>query len=278
MNELDKIVKEAIEKKNNTPIEEFEGYSPNEMHFIIHDPFKEKSPIQISNAKNSTYKNIPIFNQVKFLFDLIKEDKKLKLTNSGYLPPKIVAELYGKGYMKEPLIESGVSKLYREIDSPSVNLAKILVELSTLVKKQKNTMTLTQKGAKQINDDSAIFQDLFKTFTNKFHWAYFDGFSDEDIGQLGFGFSLILLNKYGKEYRRPEFYAEKYLKAFKFKTKDSVKKFGDDPTRAYMVRTFKRFLEHFNFIEFDNDQKYLYVRKTKTFDELVKIRKHKNSL
>lgn len=274
MDNIEKYVIESINKRNNASIPDFEGYSPTEMQFILYNTFDLKSPIQILKAEHNIYQNIPIFNQVKFLFNLINEQKELKLTNKGFLPTKIVAELYGKGYIKDYFIENGISKLYKESDVPTINLTKILVELSTLVKKRNNKLTLTKKGIEQIDKDHILFQNIFETFTKKFNWSYFDGFSNEEIGQSGFGFTLILLDKYGKEYRNPEFYADKYLKAFDFETKYAELEFADNPKRAYIIRTFERFLDYFGFTEYDKDEKNRKVRKTKIFNELIKIRTH----
>ena len=272
MENIEKYVIEAINKKNNEPVADFEGYPPTEMQFILYNTFDSKSPVQLLNASHNTYQNVPIFNQVKFLFDLINEQKELKLTNKGFLPTKIVAELYGKGFLKDYFIENGISKLYKESDVPTINLAKILVELSTLVKKRNNKLSLTKKGIEQINNDNLLFRNIFETFTKKFNWSYFDGFSNEEIAQSGFGFTLILLDKYGKEYRNPEFYADKYLKAFDFKSKNSESEFVDNPKTAYKIRTFERFLDYFGFTEYDDNEKNPKVRKTKIFNELIKIR------
>lgn len=247
---------------------------PTEMQFILYNTFDSKSPVQILKANHNTYKNVPIFNQVKFLYNIINEQKELKLTNKGFLPTKIVAELYGKGYLKDYFIENGISKLYKESDVPTINLAKILVELSTLVKKRNNKLSLTKKGIELIDNDNLLFQNLFETFTKKFNWSYLDGFSNEKIGQSGFGFTLILLDKFGKEYRNPEFYAEKYLKAFDFKSNNSELEFVDNPKTTYEIRTFERFLDYFGFTEYDNDKKNPKVKKTKIFNELLKIRTH----
>ncbi len=275
MDYIEKYVIEAINKRNNEPITHFEGYSPSEMQFILYNTFDSKSTIQFVKAKEDTYLNIPIFKQVKFLFNLIREQKELKLTNKGFLPTKIVAELYKKGYMKDYFIENGISKLYKESDVPTINLAKILIELSTLVKKRNNKLSLTKKGIEQIDNSHLLFKNIFETFATKFNWSYLDGFSNDEIGQSGFGFTLILLEKYGNEYRKPEFYAEKYLNAFDFKTKKSELEFVGNPKRTYLVRTFERFLDYFGFTEYDSNEKNPKVKKTKVFDELITIRPHK---
>ena len=147
------------------------------MQYILYDVFNSKSPIETLKAKQSIYQNIPIFNQVKFLLDLINKKKELKLTNKGFLPTKIVAELYGKGFMKDYFIENGISKLYKESDVPTINLAKILLELSTLVKIRNNKLTLTKTGVEQIDKDHLVFQNIFENiieyiFENIFEYIF----------------------------------------------------------------------------------------------------------
>ncbi|WP_458627069.1 hypothetical protein [Winogradskyella sp. PC D3.3] len=271
MDNIEKYVIEAINKKNDEPVADFEGYSPTEMQFILYHTLDAKSPVQLLNTNPNTYQDIPIFNQVKFLFNLINEQKELKLTNKGFLPTKIVAELYKKGYLKDYFIEKGISKLYKESDVPTIHLAKILVELSTLVKKRNNKLSLTKKGIEQIDNAPIIFQNIFETFTTKFNWSYFDGYNNEEIGQFGFGFTLILLNKYGNEYRSPEFYADKYLKAFDFESENSDFEFPDDPKTAYRIRTFERFLAYFGFIAYDKTEQNPKLKKTTLFNKLIKI-------
>lgn len=278
MDEIEKYIQETIEKRNQEPVSDFEGYSPAEMQVILYDTFTPISPIQIIKAKEREYLKIPILNQVKFLFNLIEKQGELKLTKNGFLPTKIVADLYEKGYLKDYFIEKGISKLYKESDVPTINLARILVELSTLVKKRNNKLSLTKKGVGIINNDHLLFQNLFTTFTTKFNWAYFDGFDNEEIGQIGFGFSLILLEKYGENFKSVDFYSNKYLKAFNFDIKSNFD-FIDNSNRSYPIRTFERFLEYFGFIESEKDKggELIKVKKTKLFDKFIEIRKHNNS-
>jgi len=271
MDYIEKQVVNSIKKRNNEAKEDFEGYSPAQMQIILYHTFDSNSFIKVLKARESIYLEIPIFNQVNYLFKLIKKQKELKLTNKGFLPIKIVAALYNKGYMKDYFIENGISKLYRESDVPSVNLAKILVELSHLVKKRNNKLSLTKKGIKQIDTNYLLFQSLFETFTRTFNWSYFDGFYNEEIGQVGFGFTLILLEKYGNVYRDPAFYADKYLKAFDFKTKRHELSFADNSKRTYIIRTFERFLDYFGFTVYEVKDKKKKVKKSKLFTELIKI-------
>ncbi len=183
---------------------------------------------------------------------------------------------YKQGFIKEELIDEGFIKLYKETDSKSIHITKILLELSSLVKKRNNKLSLTKKGSELLNDNSSLFSILFETFTTKFNWSYNDNYADEKIGQWGFGFTFILLNKYGQEYQSEEFYAAKYLKAFKFES-DSVDPYmAQVPNRIYIVRTFKRFLNYFGITEYENNSKDGRIKATKLFSQLIEILPHQN--
>jgi hypothetical protein len=124
-----------VEEQDNRPVPEFEGYSPSEMHRIFYFTFEPGSPIEFNRLNDCDYEKIPIYNQIKYLLDLIEKKGELKLTDKGYLPPKIVAELYEQGFIKDPFVECGIVKMRREKDAMPVVLARILIELSGLVKK-----------------------------------------------------------------------------------------------------------------------------------------------
>ena len=284
MNELEEINKhfEKIQnERNNRGISDFEGYSPIEMQFVIYDTFGNDSPIQLLELCDTDFKKIPLLNQIKYLLKLVNDNGELKLTAKGFLPPKIVSDIYNQKYIKEEMIESGISKLYKETGSNSINLTRILLELSELIKKRNNKLTLTKKGKAELNENLKLLKSILKAFGTKFNWGYYDGYRDNEIGQLGFGFSLILLGKYGSERRHDLFYAKKYLSAFpmlieqvetsRFNTKE------EQVYKCYSLRTFDRFLNYFGLVEIDSKNKLnsdKFIKKTELFDKLIKIRPH----
>ena len=287
MNELEEINKhlEKIQnERNNIGISDFEGYSPNEMQFIIYDTFGDNSPIQLLELCDTDLKKIPFLNQVKYLLQIINDSGELKLTAKGFLPPKIVSDIYNQKYIKEELIEAGISKLYKETDANTINLTRIILELSGLVKKRNRKLSLTKRGKAELNNNFKLLQSVLKTFGTKFNWGYYDGYGENEIGQLGFGFSLVLLSKYGNEQRLDLFYAEKYLSAFpmlievvetpRFRTKE------EQLYNCYSLRTFDRFLDYFGLIEIEYENKFnsdKFIKKTELFDKLIKVRPHNNA-
>lgn len=279
--DIQKHIDLIMNEQNNRPIQEFEGYSPFEMHRILHFTFEKDSPIQLHKLSNSDYKKIPILNLIKCLTDLINKNGEIKLTNKGFLPTKIVSYLYQQGFLKEEAIEKGFMKLYKETDSMTVNLTRILIELAGLIKKRNGKISLTQTSKKVLEDNSELLRLIFLTFATKFNWAYYDGYGENRIGQLGYGFTLFLLSKYGQEKRLDSFYAEKYFKAFPHLL-DSLAPVYDTLERysavCYSLRTFRRFLDYFGLINIEEQGKGLdsikYVKKTDLYDRLIKCTPH----
>ena len=281
LDDIQNHIDKARNEENNRSIPEFEGYSPFEMHQILHFTLGEDSPIKLQKLSDPDYKKIPILNLIKHLTDLIAKNGEIKLTNKGFLPTKIVSDLYQQGFMKEKHIEKGILKLYKETDSMSVNLSRILIELAGLIKKRKGKISLTKNGEKTIQDDFRLLATILETFTTKFNWAYYDGYGENQIGQLGYGFSLILLSKFGQEKRLDSFYAEKYFDAFP-QLLDTVEPsfgtLGSYSTGCYSIRTFERFLDYFGLIKIDEEGKGFdskkYITKTDLFDRLIKVQTH----
>lgn len=177
------------------------------------------------------------------------------------------------------MIERGISKLYKETDSNSINLTRILLELSGLIKKRSNKLSLTNKGKKLITDDAKLLHLIFKIFTTKFNWGYYDRYSEDNVAQLGFGFSLILLSEYGNQKRADEFYAKKYFKAFPQLLVDAVppnyETIEGQLESCYSLRTFERFLKYFGLIKIESPAKILSnskIIKADLYDKLIKCK------
>ncbi|MDP4197641.1 MAG: hypothetical protein Q8940_21525 [Bacteroidota bacterium] len=175
---------------------------------------------------------------------------RIKLTQTGNLPPNIIKEIYAKGYFPERWIEDGFVKIRTETDWAIIHNVKLVMVLAGLTKKANNWLSLTKKGETLLKNDNIteIFLEFLKAFTTKFSWAYNDGFQDEKLGQIGFLYSLFLLNKYGDKEKAFKFYADKYFLAFPSFIEFSV----EDETMlgpAYYTRFFERFALWFGFVE-----------------------------
>lgn len=272
-----------MHEQNSRPIAHFEGYSSEEMHSILHFPFEEGSPIQLKTLADEDYSRIPILNQIKYLAKLINEAGEVKLTKLGFLPTGMVADVYNQEFIKDRFVEMRTVKQLREGDVPSITLSKILLTISGLTKKRSNKLSLTKMGQSILQDDESLILLVLKMYGLKYNWAYFDGYGENRIGQLGFGFSLILLSKYGHGTQEDRFYAEKYFMAFPALLdipEPSYSTIIDYCERCYSFRSFENFLAYFGLANLDMESRYmpskLNVSKTDLLDKLIKIEKPKS--
>ena len=202
---------------NNSPVDDFLGLSPTEIHNLLYDTFGDKSPVQFrDDIEDKTLDQIPLFKIVEDYLKIIQRDKYIKLTPLGALPKKVMVELYDKRFLLDEHIESGITKLWKEDDCIAIRSARLTAEIAGLVKKVSGKLTLTRTVTKllETNNRLQIFRQFFQAFTNKFLWSFNDGYPEQPIGQLGWAFSLILLDRFGDQPQTVEYYADKYLRAF----------------------------------------------------------------
>lgn len=249
--------------RNNSQLDDFLGLSPTEIHHLLYDTFGDKSPVRFRNhIDGATLNQIPLFLLAEEYLRIIQRDKQIKLTPLGALPKKVIVELYDKRFLLDEHIEIGIKKLWKEDDCISIRSARLTAEIAGLVRKANGKLSLTKTATKllETNNRLQIFKLFFKAFTNKFIWSFNDGYPEQPIGQLGWAFSVIMLDKFGDQPQTSDFYAEKYLKAFP----EFISFFRHDystPERqfykCYGVRTFDRFFRWFGFVTVDKQKIFL---------------------
>jgi len=253
---------------NAAPLDDFDGFSPDEMSTILYSPFAEECSVRIrSQMDNQVLDQSPIFQIARHILKVINDTESLKLTSTGNLAPGLVNEIYAKKYIVDPLIELGITKLNQEIKWKVLHCTKIVLKISKLIRTYKGKLLLTTQTKKYLmtGEYSKLFHIFLNAFTTQFNWAYNDSFENEEIGQLGFLYLLHLINKYGVEFRELSFYSDLYFKAFPvFKASENF---------VIAIRFFDRFAEWFGFVEIHREQNRLTgparVRRTKLLSCLL---------
>ena len=265
-----------MHEENNLGRPQFEGYSPNEMARIIYHTFDGHSPIRLMPLKAADYGLVPIVRQVLYLTKLIQKSGEIKLTQKGFLPPRIVTELASQEFLMKEAVEWYRPNYYREADSLSTTLTRLILKLAGVIKKRKNRLSLTKYGEKLLSDHKKLFLAILAVYCKKFNWAYTDSYGDNHIGQVGYGFSMILLEKYGNEPLGHSFYAKKYFTAFPMLASSyEPSPYGFDAKRherCYILRTFERFLLFFGLVNISqkNWDSEVIIQKTELFDRLFR--------
>jgi hypothetical protein len=92
-----------------------------------------------------------------------------------------------------------------------------------------------------------LLEEILNAYCKKFNWAYFDGYELENIGRLGCGFSIYLLNQYGNDVRQTDFYAKKYFTAYPMLIEDIHPRYGT--VESYINRCYSyRMVEQFGML------------------------------
>jgi hypothetical protein len=221
--EINKELKAEIESlifdMNTMSENDFLGLSADQMHTLIYEPYAEQSLLKLKNViSDEALSQCPFFIISECFLKIIEREKALKLTpKMGNLPQKVVGELYGKKYILDDSIEMGIFKNPTEDNLPHIKALHYNCLEAGLIKKTAGKISLTKRGSLLISNLSKrqeLFELILKTFTQKYNWAYTDYYEFEDLAQTGFGFSLMLLQKFGHEPQSISFYANKYLSAF----------------------------------------------------------------
>ena len=208
-----------FQRYNDTPLAAFSGIAPAQMHHLLYDPWGPASPIRLrSELPADVLDQIPFLRLTEELLRVVQRDGVIKLTALGALPGKYLHELYGFGFIREEMIEAGYTKLHREIDAPGLSTVHHNAVLAGLLRKVHGKLSLTKNGERlrQPTHRAELLQRVLTAFTEKFNWAYHDGYEAPTAGQTGWAFSIFLLLNFGSEARPLQFYANKYTEAFPF--------------------------------------------------------------
>ena len=244
---------------NRYPLDDFEGFTPNEMHELIYRPFdNDSSPLIMNTDMDDNL--IPDVQFYKFstrYLEMLRERQPLKLTQKGNLPRKFCRELIDEGIVENDQIalRFRTYPLMREDESRYIFLINHLTQMIGLTKIRSGKISLTHlvDRFKKMKTVSPLFLFLLIGYIDKFNWGYDDYYPESNIIQAGFGFSIFLVQKYGDKERNDKFYARKYLKAFPSVMRDfedTAYCSGEEKfMRCYFTRVFERFLRRFGLVK-----------------------------
>lgn len=246
---------------NNTPEEDFLDLSPNDMHDLLYNTFGKDSPLRINASPSDDVLNqIPFFRLTEEFLKLLAREKKIKLTPLGALPKKVLTELYTHRLILSDGVESGIHTLTREHDWNALEMTHYNLQGAGLIRKVYGRLVLTKEASKLLvpANRAKLFTKVLQAYTEKLNWSSIDGYPEVPVGNLGWGFTILLLLKHGSEPKELKFYADKYLKAFPFFMRDFQKSHFSTPEeyfmRCYILRSFPRFLEWWGFVDTEKDK------------------------
>lgn len=201
-------LQELVKRANSAPEFSFNGLSRGEMSLMLHAPFSDRCPVRIREMGDEDISRIPLMRQMLLLMKMLGS-RELKLTQSGYIPPKIVMELRAAGIAPD----TG-GRTLKEADAADVRVVRVVLQELKLIKVRLGRMSLTAKGQKLLKSRSAPLRETMMFLMNEYNAAWLDGWEDPMPGNIGRLYSLWLLHHFGSEWHDREFYEKEYCGAF----------------------------------------------------------------
>ena len=210
MDDINRHLGEIMHAQNTAPKPNFNGFSSEQMHQMLNRPLEVGCPVQLRRLTDEQMEQIPVMRQALHLMNELSE-KEMKLTAQGYIPPKMVAELYELGS------HSWNTDWYKQKSEPKteeVQVLRVVLKECGLIKTRAGKLSLTAKGKQLLVDHNELLRTMILFLFWDYNTGWLDLFEDNEVGNLGRLYSLWLLHHYGEDWRNTGFYADEYSKAF----------------------------------------------------------------
>lgn len=265
-------------RKNHTPVDDFAGLSPEQMHRMLHFPF-DSPRVAIFFENLPSEASAPILT----LFHLLAEGigDGLKPTATGNLPRSLVQSAaltyWGEEIHRE---RTRYGAIRTEPDFKDLHVTRIVAEIAGLVRKYKGKLIFSRKARKLLDRQGAagVYPVLLRAYTGPFNWGYRDRYEDLGIVQQSFLFSMYLVHRFGEDWREVTFYEDAFVRAFPM----ALNMIGPNPYttperyvgHCYALRSLVNFLAFFGLVETEPAEKPLFdriarVRKAALLDQVV---------
>lgn len=278
LEEANRFLRAYNDRRNSEPKHDFLGLSADQVHRLIDLPFSHSSDMVLfkSDFGKEDMIEIPIVSQsIRFLGDLASVEK-LKATAIGNLPPDFAKPLFLE-FDQSPLKK--YIKFRTETDSMTVHSLRLILSLGGWIKKEKGYFRLTRKGTKAVEQgfSAADYLDLFTAFVQKFNWGFQDGYPAFEIIQRATLFSLLLLHKKARSFRKSYSLSPYFIQAFPLILVEAEPRWDDvfsQIDRCYELRFLERFCVYFGLIELrernpDPLERTLVLKTSLFFDRLM---------
>lgn len=284
MDEINTLMAKHMKQINASPLDDFDGISPEQMHILLHDPFGTASPLEwIAPQHEEQAASVPLLVLSDLLIAEIQKSGELKLTQKGNLPIAVCTR-----FVERNLISSPHLKYIKKLNEDNLTFIWVIKDhllVTGLAKKRNNKLSLTKNGKLYTEmPNSERLHSLFSFMTNRFNWQNLYGLEDDgQNGQLGWAFSLFLFLKHGNQPRNALFYAEKWMKALQtgwWKERNNPAYDRDIQLieHAYMIRFFESFAQWFGLAHVEEKRKpknyttVLEVTRTELLEKLIRLK------
>jgi hypothetical protein len=279
LDEINAFTSQLMNERNRSARLDFCGLSPEQMSHLLYAPFTSQETVRFAmNIEPGP--DVEIMGLFLALVRAIGESG-LKATAKGNLPLKFcqsMAQQLREGADDQRSLRIGGVR--SETDLEQLHCTRLVAELAGLIRKYRGKFVLTRKCKDLLSrhDLGGLYFELFKTYSTKFNWAYRDLYSEAQIVQTSFLYTLFLLSSFGDQQRHQQFYEDRFLTAFPMLI-DMFEETGystaeSSARHCYVLRALDRFAAFFGLAKLVRDEPGVsgtgfIIRKTDLLDRFV---------
>ncbi|MCK5857633.1 MAG: hypothetical protein KAG64_09085 [Bacteroidales bacterium] len=256
--------------ENNRRDEILDDLSTASFHSILYDLFSLRSPFGFRDSvDDAVLDQIGLLVWLENLISAFDTRNQISISEFNSWPN----DIFDANEIAKNLPEE-----YQQYQSESAFWI-FLIEKSGVVRNMDGHWFLSKATKKCKGNRKALLQLLIEGIGFRVNWSVLDGKSAKETGQLAFGMSIILMYKYGEEFRDVMFYTNKYFPIFELAREEShidSTQTELDFIQVYIYRTFYCFAQMFGFVEIKEEQTLegvtTQVRTTPLFRALFEFR------
>ncbi len=236
--------------RNQAPLDEFHGLSPEDMFHVLHHPFDAPNVVTWAEHLDDV-PQAPILSLFLTLATQLRANSA-KATAKGNLPREVCRSVahtvLGDDRYKELTKCAGIN---REEDYFDLHVTRLVAQSAGLIRKHKGCFVLTRECQSLLDSDnqSEMYLRLLRAFTQKYNWGYGDGYPPITLIQQSFLYTLYLLSRFSGAVRPTTFYAEQFVRAFPAVLhevpKTTYATAEDTLAHCYTLRALERFATFF---------------------------------
>jgi len=257
LDDVQVFAEHKIQQHNDTVQADLGGFSPDQLHTLLHAPIEEQELIQWRSNLSSVHLEFSPIQNIYLSIKAYLKDSKAKATARGNLPAALVKYVLVdfKKLLTAQEIETGYSRINKEDDFRELSCARFIFEQAGLLRKNKGHFVLTQKAHKL--SDAGVFKLLFITYIEQYSWASEDAYPEADFLQTATWYSLVALNRLnGKPVEKDEF-SEDFVRVFPMIVSefqgDRYRSAAAQAVTAYTLRMVDRFWQLFGLVNLEGE-------------------------
>ena len=200
LDHMQRVTDRLVTRSNETPLADFDGLSPRQMHLLLHGDWDEETPgVQVRPAlPDDEVAQTDVIRYSRTFLNALIDAEGNRATAKGNLNRKFVMRMVEDMGLPEDYVEYlfKYNKVLNEGDVWVLEELRVVLELGKLIRKYRGKFVATRLGRRLMEPGNLgeLFALLFRTEFRVFNLGYRDRLPELPEFQQFLGFSLFRLH------------------------------------------------------------------------------------